>query len=174
MRTNFDPPSPAPACGSAAADSTSGPAAFASMPGHLLRRCQQIAVGIFLDECRDYELTPLQFAALATLARHGPSDQAGLGRRAALDRTTAALVLRKLQERGLVERLVGGRDRRSKHVGLSPAGEALLAAVTESVERTQQRILAPLAPHEQELLLQLLARLADANNTQSRAPLREA
>lgn len=150
-----------------------GPAAFASMPGHLLRRCQQIAVGIFLDECRDFELTPLQFAALATLARHGPSDQASLGRRAALDRTTAAVVLRKLRQRGLVHRLVGGSDRRSKHFGLSPAGEALLSAVTDAVERAQQRILAPLAPAERQVLLGLLERLADANNAQSRAPLHE-
>ena len=150
-----------------------GPAAFASMPGHLLRRCQQIAVGIFLDECRDFELTPLQFAALATLARHGPSDQASLGRRAALDRTTAAVVLRKLRQRGLVHRLVGGSDRRSKHFALSPAGEALLSAVTDAVERAQQRILAPLAPAERQVLLGLLERLADANNAQSRAPLHE-
>lgn len=150
-----------------------GPTSFASMPGHLLRRCQQIAVGIFLDECRDFELTPLQFAALATLARHGPSDQASLGRRAALDRTTAALVLRKLRQRGLVARVAGGRDRRSKHVGLSPAGEALLAAVASSVERAQRRILMPLEQPEQEVLLGLLTRLADANNTHSRAPLHD-
>ncbi len=151
----------------------SGPASFAEMPGHLLRRCQQIAVGIFLDECREFELTPLQFAALATLARHGPSDQASLGRRAALDRTTAALVLRKLRQRGLVIRVAGARDRRSKHVGLSPAGEALLAAVAGSVERAQRRILKPLAPDEQQVLLGLLARLADANNSHSRAPLHD-
>lgn len=151
-----------------------GPASFASMPGHLLRRCQQIAVGIFLDECREFELTPLQFAALATLARHGPSDQASLGRRAALDRTTAAVVLRKLRERGLVERVAGAGDRRSKRVGLSPAGDALLTAVADAVDRAQRRILAPLAPAEQEQLLGLLARLAESNNAQSRAPLQDA
>ena len=48
-------------------------------PGHLMRRCQQIAVSVFLDECRPWDLTPLQFAVLAELNRQGPDDQVGLG-----------------------------------------------------------------------------------------------
>ena len=39
-----------------------------TLPGHLLRRCHQIAVAVFLDECRDHDLTPPQFATLAALA----------------------------------------------------------------------------------------------------------
>ena len=47
-------------------------------PGHLMRQGQQIAVSVFLDECRPWELTPL-VAVLAELHRHGPDDQVGLG-----------------------------------------------------------------------------------------------
>ena len=31
-----------------------------NVPGHLIRRCQQIAVAIFLDEFRTTSLTPVQ------------------------------------------------------------------------------------------------------------------
>jgi MarR family transcriptional regulator, lower aerobic nicotinate degradation pathway regulator len=36
-------------------------------PGYLFRRMQQIAVSIFVEECRAYDLTPVQFAALVTI-----------------------------------------------------------------------------------------------------------
>src|ERR1700737_1031736 len=39
-------------------------------PGYLFRRMQQIAVAIFIEECRAYDLTPVQFAALVAI--HAP------------------------------------------------------------------------------------------------------
>ena len=63
-------------------------------PGHLMRRCQQIAVSVFLDECRSYDLTPLQFAVLAALLKGGPEDQVRLGGSLALDRTTISVVVK--------------------------------------------------------------------------------
>jgi hypothetical protein len=34
------------------------PEAFLKTPGHLLPRCHQIAVAIFLDQCQAFDLTP--------------------------------------------------------------------------------------------------------------------
>ena len=85
-------------------------------PGHLMRRCQQIAVSVFLDECRPWDLTPLQFALLVELNRQAPQDQVGLGGALALDRTTTSVVVRKLEDRGLVQRTISQKDRRSKPV----------------------------------------------------------
>ena len=140
------------------------------MPGHLLRRCHQIAVGIFLDECRTFDLTPLQFVALSTLAEKGPLDQAALGRAAAFDRTTSATVIRALELRGLVDRSRSQRDRRSKIVTLKKEGQALLDAARASVEAAQSRIVAPLNASEQEQLAGLLEKVAEGNNDFSRAP----
>jgi hypothetical protein len=39
------------------------------------------------------------------------------------------------------------------------------------VQRLRERLLAPLAPDEQRLFMELLAKLASENNGQSRAPL---
>ena len=38
-----------------------------AMPGHLIRRAQQIAVAIFMEECAEFDLTPVQYAALVAI-----------------------------------------------------------------------------------------------------------
>ena len=39
-------------------------------PGYLFRRMQQIAVAIFMEECREFDLTPVQYAALVAIHTH--------------------------------------------------------------------------------------------------------
>ena len=147
-------------------------ARFTAMPGHLLRRCQQIAVAIFLDACARFDLTPLQFAVLESLSNDGPQDQVTLGGATALDRTTITVVLRNLERRGLLHREQSPQDLRSKIVTINAAGEKLLRDVLPSVEAAQQRILAPLDSAEASELLVLLEKLARNNNALSRAPQR--
>jgi len=143
---------------------------FLSMPGHLLRRCHQISVAIFLEECRAFDLTPLQYGALAALDRFGHMDQASLGGVTALDRTTIVVVLTKLEERGLITRTQSDKDKRSKIVAISEAGRGLLRQALPSVLAVQERILAPLSVRERSQIAALLTRMADENNTLSRAP----
>lgn len=145
---------------------------ISAMPGHLLRRCQQIAVSVFLNECKAYDLTPLQFTVLSTLKQTGPLDQATLGGYAALDRTTIGTVVKNLEHRGLVGRRVSAKDRRSKPIAITAAGEALVEAVLPSVEATQDRMLSPLTRAERQRFVGLLRKMADGNNGESRAPLR--
>ena len=141
-------------------------------PGHLMRRCQQIAVSVFLDECRDWDLTPLQFAVLVALYRDGPEDQMRLGGALALDRTTIGVVVKKLEERGLVARSVSEKDRRSKPVSITADGLAHLLDVLPAAENAQDRMLAPLSATERRQFVSLLHKMADGNNDESRAPLR--
>jgi MarR family transcriptional regulator, lower aerobic nicotinate degradation pathway regulator len=140
------------------------------MPGHLLRRCQQIAVSIFMQECA--AATPLQYVALSALDRLGELDQNRLGGLVALDRTTIGKVVAKLEERGLVARRRSTADRRFNAITCTAKGRALLAQVRPAVEAAQARILAPLAPAEQARFLGYLKRVAEGNNAHSRAPLR--
>ena len=141
-------------------------------PGHLMRRCQQIAVSVFLDKCRPWDLTPLQFAVLAELNRDGPDDQVGLGGALALDRTTIGVVVKKLEERGLVERSVSEKDRRSKPVSITKKGADLIRDVLPAAEAAQDRMLAPLTASERAQFMRLLGKMANGNNSESRAPLR--
>lgn len=150
--------------------SLSSTTVLAKLPGHMLRRCHQIAVAIFLDECRDSELTPLQFVTLTALMNHGGLDKATIGGVVALDRTTVAVVVRNLEERRLVTCRPSEHDRRSKTIEITEAGRALAASLQGVVDRSQTRILAPLSAEEREELLRLLTKMASKNNLLSRAP----
>ena len=144
--------------------------AFLGTPGHLLRRCHQIAVAIFLDECQAFDVTPLQYVTLSALATHGPLDKATIGGRVALDRTTVAVVVKNLEERGFVTIRPSDQDRRAKLIKITTKGLDLLSSVQAGVASAQERTMAPLAPKERVELLRLLRKMAEDNNLLSRAP----
>ncbi len=141
-------------------------------PGHLLRRCHQIAVAIFLDECHAYDLTPLQYVALSALATHGRLDKAAIGDATALDRTTVAVVVKNLEARACVVTRPSEYDRRAKLISITDSGRDLLSSVQTEVARAQQRTIAPLSADERAELMRLLRKIADGNNLLSRAPRR--
>jgi len=139
-------------------------------PGHLIRRAQQIAVAVFMDECGRFDVTPVQYAALTAIGVQPDIDATRLSQLIALDRSTTGSVLERLEAKALVQRNSSPEDRRIKLLRLSDSGRALLREVEAAVERAQQRIVAPLQPDERKTFLRLLARLVEANNALSRAP----
>lgn len=144
-----------------------------AMPGHLVRRLHQISTSIFAERvaAAGHDVTPVQYAALATLAEHPGIDQATLAGLIAYDRVTIGGVVDRLEAKGLVERAVNDRDRRSRVVRLTDAGTALAESLAPVVARLQEDILAGLAAEERRQLLALLEKAADAGNSLSRAPL---
>ena len=142
-------------------------------PGHLLRRCHQIGVAIFLDECKAFDLTPLQFVALTALATHGALDKATIGGVSALDRTTVAVVVKNLEERGLVTTRPSEHDRRATLVEITSKGRQLFESVQVPVANAQDRTVSPLSPKERVELVRLLKKIAVQNNLLSRAPQRQ-
>ncbi len=141
-------------------------------PGHLIRRAQQIAVAIFMEECSRFDITPVQYAALAAIADNPGVDATRLSHLVALDRSTIGSVLERLEAKDLVLRSASADDRRVKRLRLSESGRRLLRKLETAVERTQQRIVEPLSADERNLFLQLLTRLVESNNELSRAPAR--
>ncbi len=139
-------------------------------PGHLIRRAQQIAVAIFMEECAAFDLTPVQYAALTAIGVQPDLDATRLSQLIALDRSTTGSVLERLEAKALVRRSPDAGDRRVKRLRLSEAGRALLRAVDAAVERAQQRIVAPLRPEERRTFIRLLTQLVESNNALSRAP----
>ena len=144
-----------------------------AMPGHLIRRLNQISTGLFQDRMAalGFDLTPVQFAALATLRDRPDVDQATLAGLIAHDRATIGGVLDRLQGKGLVDRRTDPGDRRARRVRLTAAGSALLDRVLPHVQALQADILAGLGPDERAQFVALAARVAEAGNALSRAPL---
>jgi DNA-binding MarR family transcriptional regulator len=141
-------------------------------PGYLFRRMQQIAVALFAEECRAFDLTPVQYASLVAIHTHPGIDATRLSAVIAFDRSTLGSVIERLEAKKLIERKPSGDDKRVKLLHLTKAGAAVLREIMPSVERAQARMLQPLKPADRELLLKLLTQLVDLNNESSRVPLR--
>ncbi len=139
-------------------------------PGHLLRRAQQISVSIFHDEMGE-ELTPVQYAMLRNLESHAGIDQVSLSAISGIDTSTGATVCARLEEKGLLTRTVIPTNRRQRALTITGAGERLLADLIPGAQRLRRRILAPLTGPEQLQFMNLLSKLVQENNDQSRAPL---
>jgi len=145
-----------------------------SKPGHLIRRAQQIAVAIFMEECANYDLTPVQYAALVAIRENPGTDATRLSALIAFDRSTLGNVLERLEARKLVTRYPSPEDKRIKLLKLSAGGGALVKRAQASVERAQERILEPLKPADRKKLMELLGQLVELNNDASRVPQRVA
>jgi len=141
-------------------------------PGYLFRRLQQIAVAIFVEECKAFDLTPVQFAALIAIHTHPGIDATRLSAVIAFDRSTLGNVIERLQVKKLIERKPSPGDKRVKLLYLTRPGAALLRDIIPSVDRAQARMLQPLKPADRRTLMALLSQLVDLNNEASRVPLR--
>lgn len=141
-------------------------------PGHLIRRAQQIAVSIFLEECAPVDLTPVQYAALVAVRENPGIDATRLSALVAFDRSTLGNVLERMEAKGLIERSGSREDKRVKVLHLSPKGDLALKEAEPLARRAQERILAPLAPADREIFMRMLSQLVELNNDASRAPLR--
>ena len=145
------------------------------MPGHLARRFQQIAVAVFLAEVEEagFDLTPVQYAALAAISANPGIDQVTLAGLIAYDRTTITGVVDRLAQKGLLVRHANSRDRRARVLQMTDAGRRTLRKITPAVEAAQRTMLRGLTEKEAEELMRLLQKAIAAGNELSRAPLRD-
>ena len=141
-------------------------------PGYLFRRMQQIAVSIFMEECKAFDLTPVQYAALIAIHTHPGIDATRLSAVIAFDRSTLGSVIERLRAKDFVERRPAPEDKRIKLLYLTKSGAAILRDIIPAVERAQMRMLEPLKPADRKALMGLLVQLVDLNNEASRVPLR--
>lgn len=141
------------------------------MPGHLVRRLNQIAVSIFLDGTREFGITPVQFSALTAISSVPGIDQRRLSRVIAFDRSTIGDVVQRLEKRGLILSEKKETDRRTKHLILTKEGATTLSAMQRAVWKSNDDLLKPLSEEERTTFMFLLKKLVNLNNEMSRAPL---
>jgi MarR family transcriptional regulator, lower aerobic nicotinate degradation pathway regulator len=141
-------------------------------PGYLFRRMQQIAVAIFVEECKAHDLTPVQYAALVAIRTHPGIDATRLSAVIAFDRSTLGSVIERLEAKAYIERKPSADDKRIKLLHLTKSGAALLHDIMPSVDQAQARMLQPLKPADRKTLMALMTQLVDLNNEASRVPLR--
>jgi DNA-binding MarR family transcriptional regulator len=141
-------------------------------PGHLMRRSHQIAVALFFEELSQFKITPPQFASLTAINDRPGIEQRRLADTIAIDRSTIGTMLQRLEKRGLIRRVTPEGDQRVKQLFITGQGRELLVRSRRAVDRSQERILAPLSPRERPIFLRMLGKLVKANNGVSRVPLK--
>lgn len=140
-------------------------------PGFLIRRAQQIAVSLFLEESGTLGITNTQYGILMVLRHRPGADQISLAKLLGLDRSTTGMVVDKLESTGLVKRRVASSDRRKRELVLTRGGERMLDALAEPARRAQVRVLSPFSPDERIAFLDLLEKFVGTFNGSTRVPL---
>jgi DNA-binding MarR family transcriptional regulator len=148
------------------------PILLSARPGYLVRRLNQIHASLFYEECKDFNVTPVQYGMLTAISFAPGMDQTALGHELGLDRTNTADVLRRLEERGLVMREVSKQDGRVRNAFTTKEGEKIIKTMYPSMLRAQERLLAPLSETEKKKFMQLLHKILEENNEHGRASMR--
>ena len=137
------------------------------MAGHLIRRLNQHSTQVFAlgAQRAGFDLTPVQFAAMDTIAANPGIDQAGVAAHIAYDRATIGGVIDRLEQKGYVSRNVSPEDRRRRAVWLTDQGKAILQDILPVVTNLQDTILPGLDPAERARFLELAGKALGAFGT---------
>jgi MarR family transcriptional regulator, temperature-dependent positive regulator of motility len=131
--------------------------------GHLIRRTQRIHDWLWNSEVSS-EITAPQFGVLSTLLAEPNVDQKTLGKRAWLDRSTAAEVVARLVSRQLVQRLSDPEDHRRNVIRLTRKGARTIKRLFPIAGQMNRRLLSVLTDREQGELIRLLNLLVEADD----------
>lgn len=147
-------------------------ALLSARPGYLVRRLNQIHGSLFFEECKQFNVTPVQYGMLTAISVLPGMDQTTLAHELGLDRTNTADVLRRLEERGLVTREASKQDGRVRNAFTTKEGEEIIKMMQPAMLRSQNRLLAPLTDSEKKKFMQLLYKILAENNEYGRASMR--
>ncbi|MDI3309261.1 MAG: MarR family winged helix-turn-helix transcriptional regulator [Acetobacteraceae bacterium] len=121
------------------------------------RRAARALARHYDEALRPLQLTNGQFSLMMALNRPDPPAMGEVASLLAMDRTTLTANLKPLERRGLVRVSADAKDRRSRRMVLTPAGEQLLAAALPLWESAQAEAEARLGSDPDALRAGLLA-----------------
>ena len=108
-----------------------------------------------------------EWRLVTLIAEHAPITQVELGERSRMDKVTVSRAAIALTGRGLLERSPNDTDRRSHHLRLSAAGEALYAQVAPEAKALERRIFGRFTSAELEQFTDMLRRVDAAAQEES-------
>jgi DNA-binding MarR family transcriptional regulator len=132
-------------------------------PGALARRFQQVCATMVGDAIAGEGVVQLEYGSLIALEIEPGVDQRRLADAMGIDPSNASLIVDRLHAKGLIVRRISGSDRRSRELYLTAKGKALWRRLRVKSIVANTQVLAPLAPHEREIFLDLLIRIIQGN-----------
>lgn len=135
---------------------------FQRVPVQLGRRFSQILMSVTSGVTSEH-LGRSGMGLLVAISRLSGIDQKSLATLMAFDATSVGQAVDDLESRGFVRRVGSVTDRRVKHVEITKAGQAFVDEMRPKVLAAQRKALACLSEAEVETLLDLMARVIEAN-----------
>jgi DNA-binding MarR family transcriptional regulator len=119
-----------------------------------------------MDEVlRPLDLTVPQYACLELLGQHPGLSNSELARRAFVTRQSMNVVVRGLQERGLLTRPDQAPHGRALPTELTQGGQAMLRKASVAVRAVEKQLFSPLSREQQRRLREDLAACVTASTT---------
>jgi MarR family transcriptional regulator, temperature-dependent positive regulator of motility len=129
---------------------------------HLVRRAGQYGADIYALHKRSKDLTPRQFAVLLTVTQNDSISQIGLVEKTGIDRSTLADLVKRLVDRGFLQRKRTKEDARANALRISANGRRALNASQVAAAHADAGILAALPAGRRKGFLQDLELISTA------------
>nr|WP_155197683.1 MarR family transcriptional regulator [Roseibium hamelinense] len=97
---------------------------------------------------RDHSLAPSEWRTMAILGQHGHLRAAEIVERSSMDKVSVSRAVKKMHERGLLEKQNNTKDGRSSLLCLSGEGRAVYDDIVPKVLAAEQRMLAGVLPED--------------------------
>lgn len=136
-------------------------------PVHLGRRFSQVMLSVVSDAVPK-EMARNEFGLLVNVSQMSGLDQKSIATHMAHDATTVGQLIDGLEAKGYVQRVASKADRRMKMIEITDQGRQLIEAYRPKVLKAQYDAIACLTQAEQTTLLDLLARVIEANPAHDR------
>lgn len=138
------------------------------VPAHLARRFNQICLGVTAEILASEDMTPLIWGVMAAVLEVPGSGQRQLAIRMGVDAVSFGQMVDFLEHKGLVKRQVDPDDRRARRLFVTRRGTHLCRRLRPSLLAAQERLLATLSKSERRVLLDMLVRVIEANDSYAR------
>ena len=142
---------------------------LAASPLHMLHRAVQAVTEIYQAEMASFDLTARQYAVLVALVHGGGMSQSELVDATGIDRSTMADIVRRMLNKGIIQRKRDAEDARAYEVRVTDEGIRLFKAVAPIIERIESKLLSSLKGKRVEEFVANLALVAGAPGEHSAA-----
>ncbi len=130
----------------------------------VLTKAQHNVHQLFKAELAPHGVTPGQYAVLRCLWDENGLTARKLADRLYLDGSTITGILDRMEQRGLIEKLVDPKDRRALQVMLTETGRKLEEPLSQAIINANQKALLSIDEKQAEVLKQMLQNIGTAES----------
>lgn len=133
-----------------------------SLLGFQMRQAQAALYREFGVRLRHLDLTQRQYAALVLVEANPGISQIAISNALGMDRATVMAIIRRLEQRGCIDRKRASDDRRRQELVLTPTGKTLTTNARNAVAEHEARFAEGFSAEELTAFKRMLARISQA------------